>query len=145
MKKVVSLPDKPDVERITSYGIGKLTDRVCINVLGEEIPYMHSHPWNFVSFILWGGYKETRLVNGKEVEKSCRPGSVLYRKHDEFHKVTPLKGKAITLIFKSKPVTSSFSYYQDGIVYSVTKFWMKQNYSKDQLKNIYNKMYNSKY
>jgi hypothetical protein len=143
--QAVCLPsDNNKIERITRYSLSFLIDRVCINILKKEIPYLHSHPWNFVSIVLWGGYKETRFIDGKITEEIHKPGSIIYRKYDDFHIVTPLKDKAITLFFRSKPLVKASQYLINGEIVSDTKFWLSQGYSKEMLKQSYQKMYNSK-
>ena len=67
----------------------------------------HDHPWNYVSFILWGGYYEETLREnygdspGMYAEqKWYGPGSILYRKGDRLHKLIIPEGKyCISLIF----------------------------------------------
>jgi hypothetical protein len=46
-------------------------------------PECHSHPWSFVTFLLWGGYEEQ--VGTKVYWR--RPGSILYRPAEFVHNV----------------------------------------------------------
>lgn len=63
--------------------------------------HLHSHPWNFVSLILSGGYDE--LTD----ERRWYPaGSFIYHKHSDFHKIIELDKPTTTLVFtwgKRKP------------------------------------------
>lgn len=45
----------------------------------------HDHPWNFITFVLRGGYWET-MPNGKDVWRG--PGSLLKRSAEFKHKTT---------------------------------------------------------
>ena len=47
----------------------------------------HTHPWNFASFILKGGYWEASLGR----KKLYKPGSVVKRSFIEPHKITLIK------------------------------------------------------
>lgn len=68
----------------------------------------HDHPWSFVSIVLSGGYLEGRPrpgVEGKGVHgvpaldfEWYGPGSVILRKHTDFHRILILEGgRAVTL------------------------------------------------
>ena len=67
-------------------------------VLISDTGPLHTHPWNYISFILWGGYFE-------HTEKGCKwytPGSVLVRNASVPHKLEIPKGmSAISLILTS--------------------------------------------
>lgn len=74
----------------------------------DEEAHPHDHPWNFLSFILKGGYTEEWLhfyedkayQNGAPLLKSVRrPGSFVYHDAKDFHKLTLLKDGAWTLVF----------------------------------------------
>ncbi len=116
------------------------TDRVCINILRGEIPILHSHPWNFVSIILWGGYRETRMVDGVEVVKDYGPGSVIYRRFDEYHRIVPLGDKCITLFFRSAEKTKSTIYLIDGKPMLDMKYWVKHGCSRDMVAKCFGGM-----
>ena len=71
----------------------------------DEDLHPHSHPWDFISIILFGGYTEklyqfiydfVRQSNYQEIERSIF--SFAIRKKSDFHKVVSLK--------KDKPVTT---------------------------------------
>jgi hypothetical protein len=79
------------------------------NILrSDEEAHPHDHPWNFLSFILKGGYTEAWLPfyedvayrNGVPLLNSTRkPGTVVYHDAKDFHKLTLLKDSAWTLVF----------------------------------------------
>ena len=78
--------------------------RVFINIMRRGEDVLHTHPWNYVSIILWGGYKETTIDKdtGELVTKKYGPGSILHRKHTDYHSLEMLKPKSISLFFISK-------------------------------------------
>lgn len=62
----------------------------------SDAPDLHSHPWNFVSIILWRGYIE-ETPHGK---RRKYPGMILIRPADTIHRVELIDGKpAITLVW----------------------------------------------
>lgn len=79
------------------------------NILrSDEEAHPHDHPWNFLSFILKGGYSEewlpfyedTAFASGEPMIKSVRrPGTFVYHDAKDFHKLTLLKNSAWTLVF----------------------------------------------
>jgi hypothetical protein len=79
------------------------------NILrSDEEAHPHDHPWNFLSFILKGGYSEEWLPfyedkayqNGSSLIKSVRrPGTFVWHDAKDFHKLTLLKDSAWTLVF----------------------------------------------
>jgi hypothetical protein len=56
--------------------------------------HRHSHPWSFWGLILRGGYRES-LSGGAVVTR--RPGSLAYRRAEDFHKVEELLGPTWSL------------------------------------------------
>lgn len=75
----------------------------------------HDHPWNYLSFILRGGYWEERKQaipreSADQTDKYWnthlkwyKPGSILYRKGDQLHKlIIPENSYCISLIFTFK-------------------------------------------
>lgn len=141
-KQSVCLPDDGNVkETLNRYGVSWLIDRVCINVIRHEVPIFHSHPWNFVSIILWGKYKEYRVIDGKIVDKVHGIGAILHRRYDEFHRITPYTNRVVTLFFRSGAKTKSSMYMIDGEVMSDTKYWIGKGYDKELVKDSYNKMH----
>jgi hypothetical protein len=62
----------------------------------DEDRNLHSHPWNFASLILKGGYIEKR-PHKTEVRKA---GSIAWRKAEDFHAITKLlRTPTWTLVF----------------------------------------------
>lgn len=86
--------------------------RIFINIIKGSENVLHTHPWDYTSIILWGGYKETTL-KGTKVYK---PGSVIRKKHSDFHALKLLKKNCITLFFVSKPKVKSQLFLVNGKV-----------------------------
>ena len=59
---------------------------------------LHSHPWRWaVSLILAGGYREERRVGDRVVVVERRPGSVVFLRGDDFHRVDLLGSESWSL------------------------------------------------
>lgn len=137
-KQVVTLPDDGYLaHRIDRYTINGLQDYVCINVINQATEDLHTHPWDFLSIVLWGGYIEGLLVDGHIKYKRYAPISILYRKHDDFHVIKPLTSKAITLFIKLKNKSINTQWMRDGVAKNESLFWLKQGYKKQDLKKMY--------
>lgn len=90
------------------------------NILkSDEDAHPHDHPWNFLSFVLKGGYSEEWMHSyedrdyrrGNQMLKSIRrPGTFVYHDAKDFHKLTLLKGSAWTLVFTFGKHRKSWGY-----------------------------------
>lgn len=69
----------------------------------DRDPYHHSHPWNFASFILKGGYVESRVTNNETVTaklKTVGRFELSFGSRNTYHKVTRLlESPSISLFF----------------------------------------------
>lgn len=66
------------------------------NILkSDEDIHEHTHPWNFSSLILKGGYIESSGGNLTD----ARPGSILVKSYKDSHRVISLHGATWTLVF----------------------------------------------
>lgn len=63
--------------------------------LGDEDKHCHDHPWNFISLILKGGYKEY-YPNGSF--RKFTFGKLNWKPAGFFHKIELLNGPAYTLV-----------------------------------------------
>ncbi len=65
--------------------------------------HCHSHPWNFVSFILWGGYREIRFVEGQPPLSYERKAPCVFRcTTDQFHKIVALYKPTTSLVITGR-------------------------------------------
>lgn len=102
-KKTLLREGKPYLIRITLFKCSYFSVKIHKALISDPaIP--HDHPWNYLSIILWGGYyEETILESGAWKQKWYKPGSMLYRKGNKFHKLILPEGKySVSLIFVGK-------------------------------------------
>lgn len=134
-------PQNPDPSPILHRYTLWFTDRVGVNVIYKDTEFFHSHPWNFVSVILWGGYKEViKKSDGAEYTVMRRIGTIGYRKFDTFHKIFMLHGKTITLFFKSAQKTKSTKIIYNDKVVSDKKYLYLNGFTKAQVTEYINKL-----
>ena len=70
-KQIVSLPsDDKKFTYIVRY-MPWFTSRVMVNFIYGDSGVLHSHPWSYFTFILWGGYKETIIKDVCILIKFC--------------------------------------------------------------------------
>lgn len=63
----------------------------------------HDHPWNFISFMLAGGYTEIVYDHGKEVSRTRYSAPrVLYRDRNCIHKLVEIEADTWTVVFTSR-------------------------------------------
>ncbi len=76
----------------------------------------HDHPWSFVTVILKGGYFETRYDdNGKEVSHKWHgPGSILFRRAHDWHRLTLPNGMVATTLFITGPKLQGWGFNVRG-------------------------------
>lgn len=109
------------------------TNRICINVMYDDIDILHSHPWNYFTLMLWGGYDETILIDGKEVTKRRYPGWFSFKKYTDYHKVNPIRKRAITLFIRSKDKINGTRFYINGKAIRDMKYWKSLGCTRKQM------------
>jgi hypothetical protein len=58
------------------------------NIVANDADPHHDHPWDFVSFILKGGYFDTNLATPYPTPSNWRkPGSIIRHKAEDAHKI----------------------------------------------------------
>lgn len=83
------------LHRTTLLKVGRLHVRLHHIMSDDATPFMHTHPFSYVSLVLRGGY--TEQLESKV--GTYRRGSVLVRKHSDFHRLSDVDPKTVTLIF----------------------------------------------
>ena len=137
-KQVVTLPlDNYVKERIVRYTIAGLEELCCINVINYDTPDLHSHPWNYISIILKGGYVEEVFKDGKLKLSYRGIGTIAYRRFDDMHAVHLRKGPCVTLFIKTKKMSTNTRWMKDGVSKPEAAYWLRQGYNKDDLKKMY--------
>jgi len=83
----------------------------------DEDNHLHSHPWNFWSLILKGGYEETFKSKYNENYETFirKPFSLGFRFYDDYHRVIRLFSTTYTLVFCSpRNLNYTWGYDVDG-------------------------------
>lgn len=82
--------------------------------------HFHDHPWPFVTIILRGGYFEQRPVLDaagrvvRVVERWHGPGSVLFRRAQDWHKLRLPEGATAWTLFVTGPHRQGWGFNVDG-------------------------------
>lgn len=76
--------------------------------------HLHNHPWGFVTVLLKGSYFEERLLSDGVAGKHYRAGNILWRRPNDFHKLT-LNSPVWTLVFVGRKC-QSWGFFVDGSV-----------------------------
>ena len=111
------------------------TDKLCINIIKGDIEVLHDHPWDYFTLILWGGYDETIIENTEQVTKRRYPGYYSFKKYNEFHRLTPIKKRAITLFFRFAKKKNYTNFLVNGKAIRDIKYWMSIGVDKNELKD----------
>ena len=78
-------------------------------IVRSDDPIMHDHPWPYMTVVLKGGYWEHTPVFDKdgnylvEFQTWRGPGSIIYRKANEYHWLELEEGKSATTLFFMGP------------------------------------------
>jgi hypothetical protein len=71
-------------------------------VKSDDTRGLHDHPWPFVTCVLWGGYWDVTIADGRLRAQALRAGSVTHRRARHMHAVyVPPGGEAWTLVVTS--------------------------------------------
>lgn len=84
-------------------GFGRYMARIHRILDIDRTPYLHSHPFDYVSIVLWGGYDEQVLQADGSLKLIRRGiGSVVRRSANTFHRISNIKGSCTTLFLTRK-------------------------------------------
>ena len=85
--------------RWTVLKIGRLHIRVHHIISSDGTPFLHTHPFNYISIIFKGGYEE-EILNGDKLEKvQNKIGSIIFRNHKTPHRIIKVKGDICKTFF----------------------------------------------
>ncbi len=87
------------LHRWTVCKIGKLHVRLHHILSTDGTPFLHNHPFDYVSFVYSGGYTEQVLVNGELIEVQHVAPTVVFRKASTYHRIVDVMGQCKTLFF----------------------------------------------
>jgi hypothetical protein len=96
-KNYINLPGY--LLRFTILHLGPLHIRLHTILTADGTPYLHNHPFHYVSIILSGGYIE-QLLDGENIKTVHHSRfSYIVRKSTDFHRILSVKNKTKTLFF----------------------------------------------
>lgn len=80
----------------------------------------HDHPWDFVTFVLWGGYVDS----SPDGDEHLRAPAVRYRPATHQHTVFPDEGGAWTVVVTG-PKIRSWGFWVNGKFIKMNKYFLK--------------------
>lgn len=84
-------------------------------IVKSDDPYMHDHPWPFLTVVLKGGYWEhTFDKNGEEIRVWHGPGSVIKRSAEEYHWLELDNEQPATTLFFVGPQKREWGFLENG-------------------------------
>jgi len=84
-------------------------------IVKSDDPFMHDHPWPFITVVLRGGYWEhTFDKDGNETKRWHGPGSIIKRSAEEFHWLELEKEQPATTLFFSGPQKREWGFLNNG-------------------------------
>lgn len=114
LKKVKEIVSKDGVLHFRRWEILR-TRWFVINIHGiyhkDEDKHLHSHPWNFLSIVLWGSYMEELEGNKLNVRMFL---NTAYRKAEAFHKIYHVYSKRVFTLNIMSTNTKPWGYQVDG-------------------------------
>lgn len=120
LKKYNSI--KGYLHRFTLLKIGELHIRTHEILKPDETPFVHNHPFKYLSIIYSGGYDEQVEVNGQIIEKSHKAPAFILRDENTYHRIIRVKPNTKTLFcaygnsgWKLKPLDSTMKRPEDGL------------------------------
>lgn len=97
------IPQYSDIEgflhRWALLTVGRFRIRIH-NIRAVDVtPFLHSHPFHYVSVVLSGGYTEQVLVDAEVVVNTFTRGKIINGSPKKFHKITSCLPNTYTLFF----------------------------------------------
>lgn len=87
------------LHRWTVCKIGKLHVRIHHILTADGTPFLHNHPFGYLSFLFKGGYTE-QVLEGNEIKIYHHAAPALIcRNHSTFHRIKSLDGPCKSLFF----------------------------------------------
>lgn len=94
--------------------------------------HLHNHPWNFISWLIYGSYTEKLLGEFDEIIIQKRKlFSIIYRNKKQFHKILKLNSPIVyTIVFtgkKNEPNDFDWGYEVNGHFINRVKYRKMKN------------------
>ena len=96
-KNYIDLPNY--LLRFTLLQTKRLHIRLHTILAADGTPYLHNHPFNYISVIISGGYTEQFLDNKNLKTIIHKRFSFIKRKNTDFHRILSVESKTKTLFF----------------------------------------------
>lgn len=90
----------------------------------DEDLHLHSHPWNFISLILWGEYWEL-VTSGDYRQKNF--GTISRMTRNDFHKIAMITKGPVTTLFFTYGEHMPWYYYVNGRMIESEKYRTMKN------------------
>lgn len=88
------------LHRVEILRVGRLSVRLHSIDSADETPFLHSHPYSYLSVVIRGGYTErTVLPTGRLVARSWSFGSLIFRGASVYHRIDAVRPGTKTLFF----------------------------------------------
>jgi hypothetical protein len=89
--------------RTTILSYKKLHIRLHTILSEDKSPYLHNHPFYFISIILKGGYVEELLLKNGEIKHiKHKIGSIIVRTPNDYHRILSINGETKTFFITWK-------------------------------------------
>ena len=75
------------LERFSLFSFGHLKVRWHRILNSDQTPFFHSHPFHYLSIVLWGSYTEQINNRGELIIKTHRIGSIILRRAQTPHRI----------------------------------------------------------
>lgn len=79
------------------FSLGRLRVRIHEILSEDRTPFLHTHPFNYCSIVLSGGYTEQYVDGDMLITKSYRRGSVIFHESKTAHRITSVTPGTRTL------------------------------------------------
>lgn len=81
-------------------GLGRVMVRLHRILDIDRTPFLHSHPFHYISLVLRGGYDERVLGQDGALKLVKRKaGSIVFRRAGQLHRIDAVQGQCTTLFF----------------------------------------------
>lgn len=87
------------LHRWTLCKLGKLHIRIHHILSTDGTPFLHNHPFWYLSFVWRGAYTEQVLIDDTLITKQHVAPALILRKPSTYHRIVDVQGKCKTLFF----------------------------------------------
>lgn len=108
-------PGENRCEALGSYRDGLASVRVHHILRADFDRYLHDHPWAARTIILYGWYREVRLVDGVEVEFLRQPGDTATINFGEYHRIIEVSPGGVWTLFITWQYQGTWGFLVDGV------------------------------